>query len=47
MFLKEVKGKISGDEFKKFIEYVKILTIKNKDKANVKEKDWYKIFTAK
>ena len=39
MFLKEVKGKISGDEFKKFIEYVKILTIKNKDRANVKEKE--------
>ena len=38
-FLKEVKGKISEDEFKKFIEYVKILTIKNKDKANVKEKE--------
>ena len=37
-FLQEVKGKIPADIFKKFIGFVKVLTAKNKDKANVHEK---------
>ena len=36
--LQEVKGKIPADIFKKFIGFVKVLTAKNKDKANLHEK---------